>query len=201
MKLQIPNATDIGNEIAAGLDIDIEQLEIGGITFHIPKTKDGQYVLFECIPDCGKCCRDPRWLSLTLPDITRLSNHFKMKPEEFLEKKAYWVNGSRGIPIPYLKRQRNDTEKTHGLPMTCRFLKDQKEDHADCDIYEARPLPCRMYPFDVGNKQYPVRHLGYGEGALKQCPGFYLSKTIEPIIPFLEQEAKALKQAKLTAVP
>lgn len=75
--------------------------------------------------DCANCCRVAQPV-FEKPDINRISKHFGMSSQAFVEK--------------YLKPDPDYGYFTKTLP--CPFLSEDNK----CSIYEIRPLGCRTYP-------------------------------------------------------
>jgi Fe-S-cluster containining protein len=99
-------------------------------------------VCFEC-NCCGICCADTdhklRHILLLESEAEEISAKTGLPIEEF-------ANESSGTP-PYIY----EVKKAEG---DCRFLKDNK-----CIIYEARPLICRFYPFELKFDQDKNTHV------------------------------------------
>jgi Fe-S-cluster containining protein len=97
-----------------------------------PWYKDG--LRFKCT-GCGKCCTGaPGFVFLTEEDIQQLLQHLKISKEEFVKRYTKSFNGRLSL--------RDD------LPnYSCIFLKDGKF----CQVYNARPLQCKTYPYWLGN--------------------------------------------------
>jgi Fe-S-cluster containining protein len=104
---------------------------------------DRKLLKFHCT-SCGNCCREPL-LPLTDRDLRRLVQHTGQRPDALVR----WVTAQQidlddepeafvdlriGKRVMTLRHQRSG----------CLFLgPDQR-----CQIYEARPLGCRVFPFD-----------------------------------------------------
>jgi len=98
---------------------------------------------FRCT-GCGNCCRDPL-LPLTDADLHRVVSHTGLPASEVVK----WVD-RHGIDLPgepesfvMLRSGRRVMVLRH-VQGGCRFL--GADDR--CTIYEARPLGCRIFPFD-----------------------------------------------------
>jgi Fe-S-cluster containining protein len=107
-----------------------------------------RYLSFRC-SGCGNCCKEPL-LPLTDGDVRRISNHTGHRAEDFVQ----WVDRNaidmddepeafvalrQGKRVMILKHQRGQ----------CVYL--GADDR--CTIYSARPLGCRIYPFDPSWKK------------------------------------------------
>ena len=83
--------------------------------------------------DCGscvnKCCSQPYdWVYLTTQEARRLQEASGVAPAEFMSERQ---NPSTGYII-----------RTLDLP--CRFFDSSS---GRCNVYESRPLACRIFPF------------------------------------------------------
>lgn len=88
--------------------------------------------------DCfNSCCRDITIL-LTPMDVVRMRTALGITSTDFLETYAHiLLNRESGLPAIALKMSADESKK-------CPFVTD-----AGCNIYEARPYSCRMYPLDT----------------------------------------------------
>jgi Fe-S-cluster containining protein len=98
---------------------------------------------FRCT-GCGNCCRDPL-LPLTDADLGRIVDHTSLPAAEVVK----WVS-SREIDLAHddanfvlLRAGRRAMVLRH-MRGRCRFLGSDDR----CNIYSARPLGCRIFPFD-----------------------------------------------------
>lgn len=98
---------------------------------------------FRCT-GCGNCCRDPL-LPVTDADLLRIVEHTGLAASELVK----WID-RHGIDLPgepesfvTLRHGRRVMVLRH-VHGHCRFL--GADDR--CTIYEARPLGCRIFPFD-----------------------------------------------------
>lgn len=101
---------------------------------HIYQEHLGRGAEFYCRESCVQCCSDPGApLELVLADIERISKGLDISCEDFFTRYGgiLWssIPGTR-VLIP-----------ATGLPFPCKFLKDRR-----CEIYEMRPLHCRLFP-------------------------------------------------------
>ena len=92
--------------------------------------KDG--LRFSCTR-CRYCCGvEPGYVFLTEEDVLRLSGHFTISVEAFIETYCRKVPVGGISYISLLEKENND----------CIFL-----ESFGCGVYESRPLQCRTYPF------------------------------------------------------
>lgn len=99
---------------------------------------------------CANCCKTTGPL-FTQKDIERLSNLFRIKPSQFIEK--------------YLRIDEDNDYVLQSVP--CPFL------GADnyCSVYEHRPKACREYPHTDRKKFYQINHLTLKNTLI--CPAAY----------------------------
>jgi hypothetical protein len=85
---------------------------------------EAEFKRTDCL-SCANCCKTTGPL-FTEKDITRISRHFKLKPQQFIET--------------YLRLDEDNDYVLQTVP--CTFL------GADnyCSIYEIRPKACREFP-------------------------------------------------------
>lgn len=87
---------------------------------------------FQC-QGCNYCCSvEPGFVFLSQDDLDRLSDHFSLSQEVFIEKYCRKVDIGIGYRISLLEKDNYD----------CIFLTKK-----GCSCYEARPLQCKTYPF------------------------------------------------------
>ncbi len=102
-----------------------------------------RYLGFRCT-QCGNCCKDPL-LPLTDADLRRIVEHTGDAPEDVVrwvdrfaidmdDEPQAFVRLRQGRRVMVLRHQRG----------VCRYL--GADDR--CSIYDARPLGCRIFPFD-----------------------------------------------------
>ncbi|MDD4735519.1 MAG: YkgJ family cysteine cluster protein [Kiritimatiellae bacterium] len=84
---------------------------------------------FQC-RQCGACCRWPGYVYLTGADIRRLSSHWKLSEEAFIEGYTR-LAPNRGQLCLMVEAD----------GACCFLLPDNR-----CACYEARPEQCRQYP-------------------------------------------------------
>lgn len=99
---------------------------------------------------CANCCKTTGPL-FTEKDITRLSRHFKMKPQQFIRT--------------YLRVDEENDYVLQGVP--CVFL---GEDNY-CSIYEVRPKACREFPHTDRKKFLQISTLTLKNRAI--CPAAF----------------------------
>lgn len=103
----------------------------------------------DCL-SCANCCKTTGPL-FTTADIERISKHFRMKPQAFIEQ--------------YL---RIDEDKDYVLQQVpCAFLDNENY----CMIYDVRPKACREYPHTDRKKFQQIAHLTLKNVAI--CPATY----------------------------
>ena len=118
--------------------------------------KSHKWLSFRCT-GCGNCCKDPL-LPLTDADARRISEHTGDKVEDIVrwvdrhgidmdDEPEGFVMLRQGKRVPVLRHTRG----------ACHYLGEDNR----CTIYKARPLGCRIFPFDptFGKKDGKLRHL------------------------------------------
>jgi len=89
---------------------------------------------FEC-KHCGQCCVDEcTQINISIADIIRIQKFLNCNTSEVMEK-----IGIKPFGDP---ENTNQFEYELGLNIPCAFRNGEK-----CDIYEARPLNCRIFPY------------------------------------------------------
>lgn len=87
---------------------------------------------FECT-QCSGCCRlDPGFVFLSYNDLDRLKNYFNISEDKFIEKYCRIVDMGENKRLSLVEKPNYD----------CIFWS-----NGICEIYDARPLQCRSYPF------------------------------------------------------
>ena len=87
---------------------------------------------FEC-KQCSNCCRlDPGFVFLSYNDLDRLITYFNISEDEFIEKYCRIVDMGEHKRLSLIEKTNYD----------CIFWS-----NGGCEIYNARPLQCRSYPF------------------------------------------------------
>jgi Fe-S-cluster containining protein len=117
--------------------------------------KSRKLLRFRCT-GCGNCCKEPL-LPLTAGDVRRISEHTGDKPKDFIR----WVD-RHGIEMDdepegfVVLRQGKRVMVLRHEGGGCTYLGDDNR----CTIYKARPLGCRIFPFDpTFGKDGKLRHL------------------------------------------
>ncbi|NND62731.1 MAG: YkgJ family cysteine cluster protein [Flavobacteriaceae bacterium] len=103
----------------------------------------------DCL-ECANCCKTTGPL-FTDKDVERISKHFKMKPQKFIET--------------YLRVDDENDYVLQSVP--CTFL------GADnyCSIYDVRPKACREFPHTDRKKFQQISNLTLKNVAI--CPAAY----------------------------
>ncbi len=105
---------------------------------------------FECTA-CGKCCMNHDghdFVFMTEQDITRAAEKLELTGKEFLRRYA------RRVGDEHAPKDRGDR---------CIFLNPE----GLCEIYDARPLQCRTFPFWPEN----LNPKTWNETIASDCPG------------------------------
>ncbi len=138
--------------------------------FQIPWYQAG--LPFSCT-QCGKCCTgSPGYVWITEEEMGRMAEYLNLKQADF---KRLYVRciGQRYALIE--KKSQNHS---------CVFYQDQK-----CQVYAARPLQCRTYPFWQENL---LSEANWKQAAV-QCEGIHPDASwieFETIEKFLAQQHK-----------
>lgn len=103
----------------------------------------------DCL-NCANCCTTTGPL-FTQKDIERLSNLFRMKPSQFIDK--------------YLRIDEENDYVLQSVP--CPFLGSDNY----CSVYEHRPKACREYPHTDRKKFYQINPLTLKNTLI--CPAAY----------------------------
>ena len=107
---------------------------------------------FEC-QRCSACCRhDPGYVFLTVNDLSKLSGVTGLSDKDFLEKYCRIVDLGGFKRISLIERKNYD----------CIFWKE-----SGCELYEARPVQCRTFPFWISNLEDEADWKNLAES----CPG------------------------------
>ncbi len=110
---------------------------------------DAEFKNTNCL-DCANCCKTTGPL-FTDKDITRISKHLNLKPQQFVST--------------YLRIDEDNDYVLQGVP--CAFL---GSDH-HCVIYEVRPKACREFPHTNRKKFEQITALTLNNVAI--CPAAY----------------------------
>ncbi len=114
---------------------------------------------FECT-QCSNCCRfDPGYVFLSYNDLERLIKYFNITETEFIEKYCRKVDMGVHNRLSLIEKTNYD----------CIFWS-----NGGCEIYEARPLQCRSYPFW---KPFLVDRISWDNESLS-CPGMNHGKLV-----------------------
>ncbi|HSP11271.1 MAG TPA: YkgJ family cysteine cluster protein [Salegentibacter sp.] len=100
--------------------------------------------------DCANCCKTTGPL-FTNKDIERISKHFKLKPQQFIEQ--------------YLRIDEDNDYVLQQVP--CAFLAPDNY----CLIYEVRPKACREFPHTDRKDFHKISNLTIKNTAI--CPAAY----------------------------
>jgi len=123
----------------------------------MPWYKDG--LRFKCT-GCGECCTgEPGYVWLSPEEIKTIANHLGLPIEEFLKTYTRKIFGR----VSLLEDRLN---------YDCIFLKDKR-----CQIYSARPLQCRTFPWWEENLASPASW----KEVSRRCEGVDLPDA--PVVP------------------
>lgn len=115
-----------------------------------PFYKDG--LQFEC-QRCSYCCRhEPGFVFLSKKDLLAMMAETGLGRDQFIEKYCKWVDIGFFKRLSLVEKKNND----------CIFWSE-----AGCQVYMARPLQCRSYPFWIQVVETPGT---WAEEGLS-CPG------------------------------
>jgi Fe-S-cluster containining protein len=123
----------------------------------MPWYKEG--LQFQCT-GCGECCTgEPGYVWLSSEEIDTIAEHLNLSREDFLKKYTRKIFGK----ISLIEDRIN---------YDCVFLKDRR-----CQIYSARPLQCRTFPWWEENLETPASWKEVG----RRCEG--VNHPDAPIVP------------------
>lgn len=123
---------------------------------------------FKCT-GCGGCCTGtPGYVYLSEREAQLLADHKKLTLEAFKAQYTRDIEGSLALI---------DRPDTHD----CIFLQDKA-----CQVYSARPVQCRTFPWWVHNLRDPEDW----QEASKHCEG--INHPDAPTVPFEEIETQCL---------
>ena len=94
--------------------------------------KDG--LRFSCSQCARCCCGTPGVVFLNRQELTALSEHEQLTPEQFIKVFCRWIDRDDGTQILSLRENSR---------YECIFWKEGE----GCSVYELRPVQCRTYPF------------------------------------------------------
>jgi len=182
-------------------DLTEKIVQVGEVRFHIPFLEKSQlYVLWKCLwPDCHNCCERPIRLPMTEDDVELMTKKLGYKTKsDFIKNETNVItfddkmNNDMLITHTMLsmKRKKDETKDDDGKKIPCRFLTS-----GSCGIHPDKPGVCWMYPFlpwrvpvDKWWKvEYHAKFVFTGD-----CPGFYLEKSLDPIMPTLQDYSKKI---------
>ncbi len=110
---------------------------------------DEEFEKTDCLT-CANCCKTTGPL-FTTADIDRISKHFRLKPQQFIQQ--------------YLKIDEDNDYVLQQVP--CAFLGDDNY----CSIYEVRPKACREFPHTNRKKFNQITSLTLKNTAI--CPAAF----------------------------
>lgn len=110
---------------------------------------DEEFEKTDCLT-CANCCKTTGPL-FTAADIERISKHFRLKPQQFIQQ--------------YLKVDEDNDYVLQQVP--CEFLGDDNY----CSIYEVRPKACREFPHTNRKKFNQITNLTLKNTAI--CPAAF----------------------------
>ena len=109
-------------------------------------------VVFQCQPNCGRCCDEPGGIVyLTKDDAKRLAEHHAIEVKEWLERDCQTTLDGRFIL---------DSDAETDI---CIYLDSDNK----CTVYEARPDQCRAYPWWIEN----LASKRTWSRTMDECPG------------------------------
>jgi Fe-S-cluster containining protein len=184
-------------------DLTEKIIQVGGVYFHIPFLATPQlYVLWKCLwPDCTNCCKKPVRLPITEDDVELMQKKLGYQTKsDFIKNETNIITYEDKISKDLLitrsmlsmKRKKDETVDDDGKKISCRFLTS-----SGCGIHPDKPGVCWMFPFrpwrESDDKWWKVEpHAKFvftGE-----CPGFYLDKSLDSLMPTLEQYSKMINE-------
>jgi len=189
-------------------DVSEFTIKINDVIFHIPYlVKETSYIMWKCFwPDCHNCCNRQGRLPLTSNDLITISKSLKYeKTSDFIKKEtniATWQeigpsdNVNTIMTMINLKRKENETVNEDGTRISCRFL----DDKGYCGLHPARPGVCYLYPFSswLENEKGLARvHATFQFTG--DCPGFYLSKSLDPMREILSEYSKIIYEYNMNS--
>ena len=178
-------------------DVSDFSIKVKNVVFHIPYlAKEKKYILWKCYwPDCHNCCERQGRLPLTEDDLITIGKGLKyQKTSDFINNETITTTwdemgpsgNSTTMTTINLKRKIDETEADDGTHISCRFL----DSEGGCSMHPSRPGVCYMYPFstwlqnDKGTARVHSSFQFTGD-----CPGFYLSDTINEMQEILDEYA------------
>ncbi len=123
---------------------------------------------FKCT-GCGSCCTgSPGYVYLSQQDLQTLAAHFQLTEAQFAKQYTRLVDGQYAL----LDRPGSGD---------CLFLKDKK-----CQVYEARPVQCRTFPWWIHHLREPHDW----KEAAERCEG--INHPDAPVVPSLHIQEQCL---------
>jgi uncharacterized protein len=182
-------------------DVIDTTINVNGVVFHIPTLSENNlYVLWRCLwPDCHNCCERQGRLPLTKDDVKSIAKRIGYDSEaEFIKNEAKissWQeqesfgNIITTLTMLSLKRKDDEREEQDGTPLSCRFL----NENGYCKIHPEKPGVCWLYPFASWLESDKGRSVVHATFQLTgDCPGFYTSKSLNEMMPVLEEYSKKI---------
>lgn len=180
-------------------DVSDYPIKVGDVIFHIPYlSSEKKYILWKCYwPDCHNCCERQGRLPLTSDDLITIGKGLKYsKTSDFVRKEtlvATWEepnpSGSTIMTSVNLKRKEGESESDDGTHVRCRFL----DSEGACSIHPSRPGVCYLYPFSTWLESNAGRARVHSTFQFTgDCPGFYLSESIDPMKETLREYSKTI---------
>jgi len=182
-------------------------IKVKDVIFHIPfLNSEKKYILWKCFwPDCHNCCDRQGRLPLTSDDLITIGKGLKyQKTSDFIKNEtitvSYQEQGPSGqtttMTTINLKRKKDETEKEDGTHISCRFL----DEKGGCSMHPDRPGVCYLYPFSTwleNEKGMAKVHATFQFTG--DCPGFYLSDTLEEMKQELQDYSKIIFQYNMSS--
>lgn len=119
------------------------------LDYTMQELHDAEFERTDCL-ECANCCKTTGPL-FTQKDIERISKHFKMKQQQFIDS--------------YLRLDEDNDYVLQSVP--CTFLGTDNY----CSIYEVRPKACREFPHTDRKKFQQISNLTLKNVAI--CPAAY----------------------------
>ena len=161
----------------------------------VPSVESGVY--FKCTA-CGKCCTGEQegYIFVYESDIRKMSEALNLTLNAFAKKYLKIIDYNFDIWDHHLEKKKSDKIMPtlvldFGHNQDCVFLKKENGKYL-CEIYPARPLQCKLFPFWSWNM---VTEEGYFQ-TREDCDGFDCenipenSYPPEKIIEMIKQERK-----------
>ena len=145
----------------------VEKIVDTGIAESCPDiSDDGKLSILYC-EDChdAPCCIDNKEIGICFNDIRHLTKELGISQKRFIKdhlKRFVGDNSTEGYVLKYTN--------------PCEFL----DENTRCRVYPARPLVCRIFPFDFNESKTPIlsayEYCNYGFNMMKhQCCLLYTS--------------------------